>query len=65
MTDNTLAYLKEIIARTEENVAESCWLGPNSYGAGYDSGYLDALRLVRQMIEAKARGEAVPPEALV
>ena len=63
MTDNTLLdYLKELIARTEENVAESrVW--PNSCGAGYDIGYLDALRLVRQMIEAKAKGEAVPPEA--
>lgn len=64
MSDETLAYLKEIIARTEENVAESCRLGPHSYGAGYDSGYLDALRLVRQMIEAEAKGGALPPEAL-
>jgi hypothetical protein len=56
MTD-ILVYLQEIIARTEDNVAESCRLGPHSYGAGYDSGYLDALQLVRAMIKNHADGK--------
>lgn len=47
---HVIAFLKSTIARFEDNARESYRVAPNSYGAGYDSGYLDALRNVRREI---------------
>ncbi len=40
-------WLDEEIERAECRAAESSRCAVNSYGAGYDTGYLDALKAVR------------------
>lgn len=42
------AWLAEEIERAEEEARESSKAAMNSYGAGYDSGYLAALKAVRE-----------------
>lgn len=36
--------MQEALDHAEEDVREAAGLAPNSYGAGYDTGYRDAMR---------------------
>jgi hypothetical protein len=42
--------LEERLREAEEDVRNSSRIAPNSHGAGYDRGYLDALRETLAMI---------------
>lgn len=49
-------WLSDEVLRFRENSSESSRLAPNSYGAGYDRGYLDALLAVaKERFMAKVR----------
>jgi hypothetical protein len=43
-----LAWLRERIMSAETSAGESAAIAPNSYGAGYDRGFADALIAARQ-----------------
>lgn len=46
MTDTETTILQERLAEAEQEAAESHRDAMNSYGAGYDRGYADALKWV-------------------
>jgi hypothetical protein len=48
--DEIVEWLDEEIPLKDENRHQSHAIAPNSYGAGYDQGYYDALREVRLKI---------------
>lgn len=43
-------WLDDEIERGEKNASESSGIAMNSYGAGYDRGYADALRAVKDQL---------------
>lgn len=54
MTDNFDEWLAEAIRDADERAAESHAEAMNSYGAGYDRGYADALLAVQQELKERA-----------
>jgi hypothetical protein len=49
--ESLLAALRVRFAVSRERAAETALVGPNSYGAGYDLGYADALGELIEQIE--------------
>lgn len=49
-----LAWLRDKIMSAETSAGESAAIAPNSYGAGYDRGFADALIAARQATTKEA-----------
>lgn len=61
MSDETLdAWLSEQIQFADNSRRESRGIAPNSYGAGYDQGYYDALSLAFEKLR-ELWGYSLPP----
>jgi hypothetical protein len=53
-------WLEDLLDRANHSAKESTRIAMNSYGAGYDRGYADALQVVFAGISAEVAKCAVP-----
>lgn len=51
--DDILVFLDERLATAKSDWEESHEVAPNSYGAGYDRGYLDAIKEFRKFVNGE------------
>lgn len=57
--NSLLESLRETLADAEDEASQSHRAAMNSYGAGYDRGYADAIKFMLEEITGESAGDGV------